>query len=584
MKRILFLLLWAAASRSEAFNANYNASGNVQHWTFVTPDPSLNTNSFNTNTHAIRFYLATDGFSATNTAAELNAVRNSFGQWQSVLNSVVKFEEAGLVAPGYTVKTTDGSNVVFWAKSSTTISVDGGFDNISGALGVTYTTFSVTGNVLKQFDIVINGVEDGWFTDFNDKNNTNYFVEGTLTHEIGHALGMEHSSMGGATMLYAGNKGVDGQAGLSEDEIAFARTLYPSNNILSTLGHLKGNVTKNGSPVLGAAIILENTNGLLVGSTVSLANGSYALNAIPAGGYNIRIIPLDSTSASGWLIRGPDISADYNSADTTFLPIGNSSVTLAASVANTVNFAVTNGDPAFRITYIRKPSSSSGSYSINQLPVTMSPGQSNYFISVFSSNLPTNGATFTISGDGLTLGSPTYQPGNVFSGLNGISASVSVASNATPGLRTLSVVQGTNFALANGYLEILPTSYDYNFDGLDDTFQRQYFFPFTSSNASPNADPDGDRMNNFAEFISGTVPTNAASLLKMLNVVVTGTGTTSVWQSVVGKRYQVSSSTNLAGSVWQNVGSVTTAISTNSQIFDTSGTNNSRFYRVQVLP
>ena len=479
-----FLFLLAGAATSLGFDFNYNSSGNAAHWAFNPPDLGISTNVFDRNTHAIRFFIASDGFSTTNTAAELNAVRNCFGQWQSVPNTIVKYEDAGLVAPGYDVNTSDNTNVVYWAKTSTV--VNGGLDDIANALAVTFSSFSVPGNEILQFDIVINGVQQAWFTDFNDSNNANYFVEGSLTHEIGHSLGLSHAAIGGATMLYAGQTGVDTQAGLSVDEVAYARTLYPGGNILSTLGNLKGTVTKGGSPVFGAAVILEGTNGNLAGGTVTLANGTYILNSVPPGNYNVRVWPLDDPGAVYTLIRGQDISGSFSGADFSFLPTGNTAITLSAGTTNTLNLTVTIGIPAFRITWIRTPVSDPGSYAIIPLPTTILPGQSNYTIGVFSVDLPTSGATFTITGDGLTLGAPTYDPSpTVFTGLNGISVSISVASNATPGLRTFIVQQGGNTAYANGFLEVLPLVPDYNFDGLDDRFQRKYFFPFTSTNAAP---------------------------------------------------------------------------------------------------
>src|ERR1043165_8949120 len=133
--RLGFLLPLFSPLTCPAFNFSFNGSGNVQHWPFIVPDPTINTNVFNTNTHAIRFYISTV-YSSANSNAEVAAVRSCFGQWQSVSNTVVKFEDAGVIPPGYDVKTSDNSNVVYWEKSSTL--VNGGLNDISGALGVTF--------------------------------------------------------------------------------------------------------------------------------------------------------------------------------------------------------------------------------------------------------------------------------------------------------------------------------------------------------------------------------------------------------------------------------------------------------------
>src|SRR5258706_10500213 len=103
MKKVSLLLFLAGSLTARAYDLNYDASSNIQHWDFTGSNGSIGTNVFNRNTHAIRYFIASDGYSATNTAAELNAIRASFGQWQSVPNTIIKFEDAGLHAPGYDV-------------------------------------------------------------------------------------------------------------------------------------------------------------------------------------------------------------------------------------------------------------------------------------------------------------------------------------------------------------------------------------------------------------------------------------------------------------------------------------------------
>ncbi len=576
-------LVFAGGLAAPAFDYNYNTSGKIQHWNFNPADSTVSTNVLNTNTHALRFYIAADAFSTTNTANERNAVRSAFGQWQSVPGTVIKFEEAGLVPAGRDINVNDNTNLVYWAKTSTR--VNGNLDDISGLLGACFTLYSLS-NTLKQFDIVLNGVEQDWFTDFDDVYNTNaFFVEGELCHEIGHALGVRHAPMGGATMSYIGYPGMDSLVGLSGDDAAFARALYSSGNSLTNLAHLKGTVTtKSGVKVLGAVVVVEGaTNGNLAGATLTLTNGTYTLNALPPGNYNVRVVPLDPASATDYLLRGADISTVFASANTSFQPTTNSAVTLTAGVTNTLNFAVAATSPAFRITYIclwRDETDPRG-ISFGPMPVSLSPGQSDLAIGVYSANLPASNATFTVTGDGLTLEQTYYTS---YSGLNGLYTWITVASNATPGLRSFLVQQGTNRAYANGYLEILPLVADYNFDGLDDAFQRNYFSPFTSTNAAPLADPDHDGMSNSQEYAAGTNPTNATSLLKISSVKRATNGATVTWQSVTNRHYQVLSRTNTSAGAWQTVGGVVTPTSTTSQLFDSAGTNNRRFYRVQALP
>ncbi len=580
-KRALVFLVIAAGLLPTMGFVHSRYLGNPLKWNLITTNVNVHTNVVNRNTRAIRYFLTSDGWSATNTAAELNALRASFAQWQAVSGTALKFEDAGTVNPPVDVNTGDNRNILYWAKSSTI--VNGGTSDISGRLGVTFNSFFADGT-FAEADIVFNGVEYDWFTDFSSSNNPNQFVESAALHEMGHFIGFAHSPVGGASMLWVGNDGVDLQAGLSSDDISGARVIYMATNQVNARATLKGQVMKSGVGILGAAIYVEDSATNIIAGTVSRSGGNYEMNALPPGAYQVRVSPLDSASAPDWLVSGPDISSEFNVADVNFLPTTATSVTLSAGVTNTLNVAVVNGTPAFRITYIRFPTSDPGFYQRASLPTTMRPGQNNITIGVASSDLPTSGATFSISGNGLTIGAPTYLANAFGTGLNFISAVVSVSTNATPGLRTFTVTQGGNVAHANGFLEILPSIPDYNFDGLDDRFQRKWFPLFTVTNAGPAADPDGDAFPNSSENVAGTNPTNATSLLKIDSIKHDVTGARVTWQSVPGKSYQLVWRSPIHAAGWTAVGTPVLASTTTTNKLDPVGTSTNRFYSVQVLP
>ena len=60
------------------------------------------------------------------------------------------------------------------------------------------------------------------------------------------------------------------------------------------------------------------------------------------------------------------------------------------------------------------------------------------------------------------------------------------------------------------------------------------------------SDPDQDGMNNWQEWVCGTCPTNALSLLRLVSAMHTRTNVTVTWQSVPGVNYFLQRSANLA--------------------------------------
>jgi len=590
-------LAWLAAALAPfsalAFVVSVDQTGASAHWDLVTPEAHagaaaripVSTNAVNPKTRAIRFFLAADAYSATNTAAELNAVRAVFGQWQAAPGTLLKFEDAGLVAPGVDVDELDGTNVVFWAKNSTLVA--GGRADLGYAQAVTF--YATIENVIVGADIVFNAVGfQGcrWYTDLDYKPVSAWFqfVEEVGLHEVGHFIGLEHSPLGGTTLYFRGGVGISPRAGLSSDDVLGAQFLYPQGTLLATRGRIQGRVTMNSASVLGAIVCAEDLAGNLVTATLSRQDGFYDLPALAPGNYQVRVSPLDP-DLTYYLARGQDILApDFGAAQTGFLPVTNVPVVVQANAITTRHFAVTAGQPAFRITQLRTPTADPGSQGLLGTGAAVVAGQSNVVLGVYGPELPASGATLEITGDGLTV-TPLATPSVIY-GLKLVSALVSVSSAATPGLRSFIVRRGNDVAYANGFLEVQPAVLDFNFDGLDDRFQRRYFPLFTATQAAPSADPDADGFNNRFECLAGSDPTRADSgpSARIEQVTLTAQGSVLSWQAAPGGRYQVFSRNGFgAAETWQPAGSPVLATNAVAQFYDASATNFIRFYRVQTL-
>jgi hypothetical protein len=191
---------------------------------------------------------------------------------------------------------------------------------------------------------------------------------------------------------------------------------------------------------------------------------------------------------------------------------------------------------------------------------------------------------FSITGDGLTIGPAEVRP-QALGNLSLAAAAVTVAPNATPGLRSFRLQRGEEVAWAEGFLEILPEIGDVNFDGLDDLFQRRHWPRFTAAEAGPRADPDDDGFDNAWEFQSGSDPTTRRSAnFEVLSVRVTAEGALVRSQAAAGKRFQLFTRDTIPGSEWLAVGGPLEAGTEEAEFIDRSATNHVRFYRVQLLP
>ncbi|MBU6400116.1 MAG: chitobiase/beta-hexosaminidase C-terminal domain-containing protein [Verrucomicrobia bacterium] len=103
--------------------------------------------------------------------------------------------------------------------------------------------------------------------------------------------------------------------------------------------------------------------------------------------------------------------------------------------------------------------------------------------------------------------------------------------------------------------------------------------------AADNADPDGDGMPNWAEYLAGTNPTNALSRLQLAPLVVQTNGAVVLrWLSAPYRAYAVETAPSPTGANWSAVATNVLGTGDYLQIVDTNSAAITRFYRVRLQP
>lgn len=121
---------------------------------------------------------------------------------------------------------------------------------------------------------------------------------------------------------------------------------------------------------------------------------------------------------------------------------------------------------------------------------------------------------------------------------------------------------------------------DENLDGLPDDWQAGFWGDDVFSWPDPKLDSDGDGATNLQEFLAGTSPVNAGSVLRT-SLMATPQGTFLHWNTQKGFVYQVQSKTDL-GLEWADVGGPRFAAGTTDSMLIESGSA-SVYYRVKRL-
>jgi subtilisin family serine protease len=182
--------------------------------------------------------------------------------------------------------------------------------------------------------------------------------------------------------------------------------------------------------------------------------------------------------------------------------------------------------------------------------------------------------------DGTSMATPHVSGAVAFAAMNFPTETVTQRIQRV--LTNAEVIPGLQGWVHNGRRLNLQRIVDTDGNGLPDWWELEYFGHLTGTD--PSADPDHDGMNNLAEWIAGTNPTNAASCLRASVVSTSNSnGVVVSWSSVAGKNYWLERSTNLLTGFNAIVSTnIAATAPTNTQTDPAILPGNTRFYRVGV--
>ncbi len=260
-------------------------------------------------------YFVTDAPSAGVSATDLETVSGrSFATWEAVPTAAIRARFAGFTSARPFED--DGLSTIGFVSRP----------DLERVLGATGFTIDDTTGAIVESDIFINSRFDWSLAPAGEPGR--FDLQSTLTHEIGHFLGLGHSALGetelrdgggrrviasGAVMFpIAFSPGSTADRTLQPDDIAGLSDLYPAAGFRDESGSVQGTVRLDGHPVFGAHVVAyDAATGALVGGFTSSDEGRFVVSGLRPGPKVLRVEPLDDADIESFFDPGAPVELGF---------------------------------------------------------------------------------------------------------------------------------------------------------------------------------------------------------------------------------------------------------------------------------